>query len=119
MAGLKKSYPEIPEYNLILQPITDIHLHSNFDGELECEFIFGDESGHNNKIIYQIPGNITLENISIPFNSNIIKNILNSNKDMEVGKLYLNGEGLMKLEFTSFFGIISEYFLVRKAKTEF
>jgi putative ABC transport system permease protein len=36
IAGLKMSYPEIPEYNLTLQPITDIHLHSHYDRELEA-----------------------------------------------------------------------------------
>ena len=36
MAVLKKSYPEIPEYNLTLQPITDIHLHSHYDRELDA-----------------------------------------------------------------------------------
>lgn len=30
----------------------------NLDGEDICEFVFGDEMGHNNKIIYQILGDI-------------------------------------------------------------
>ena len=39
----------------------------DLDGVDVCEFIFGDESGHNNKITYQIPGNITDTNLKIPF----------------------------------------------------
>ena len=29
---------------------------TNLDGENVCEFVFGDEHGHNNKITYQISG---------------------------------------------------------------
>ena len=40
----------------------------NPDGGKMCEFIFGDESGHNNKITYQIPGKINIDEIKLPFN---------------------------------------------------
>ena len=48
-----------------------------------CEFIFGDNTGFSNKITYQLNGKITDNNISIPFDSDIFKDILNSNKDHE------------------------------------
>ena len=90
----------------------------NLDGETVCEFVFGDTQGHNNKITYQISGNITSPNIKLPFNSDMFKTILQANKDAEGGKLSLSEMGLMNLQFESD-TISSEYFMVRKAETEF
>ena len=90
----------------------------NLDGEDVIEFVFGDESGHNNKITYQIQGDIKEKNIKLPFNSDTFKTILQANKDMGGGKLYLSSMGLIHLEF-SLDGISSNYFIVRKAETEF
>ena len=56
--------------------------------------------------------------LNIPFNSDTFKTILNFNKDMEEGKLYLSNMGLMKLEFKTD-DIVSEYFLIRKAETSY
>ena len=84
-----------------------------------CKFTFGDESGHSNKIIYQIPGTITEEDLSIPFDSNMFKMVLSANKDMKEGKLLLAGGGLMKLEFESEDGVFSEYFVIRQTETSF
>ena len=91
---------------------------TNLDGENVCEFIFGDESGHNNKITYQIPGNILEQNLKIPFNSDTFKTILHANKDMESGTLKISTMGLMEIKFESE-DISSEYYIVRKAETEF
>lgn len=90
----------------------------NLDGEVVCEFVFGDTQGHNNKITYQISGNITSPNIKLPFNSDMFKTILQANKDAEGGTLKLSEMGLMNLKFDSE-TISSEYFMVRKAETEF
>ena len=90
----------------------------DLDGNDVVEFVFGDESGHNNKITYQIAGNIKEQNMKLPFNSDMLKIILQANKDMEGGKLYLSTMGLMRLEFSNN-GISSEYFMVRRAETEF
>ena len=90
----------------------------DFDGQDVVEFVFGDESGHNNKITYQIQGDIKEQNMKLPFNSDMLKTILQANKDMDGGKLYLSTMGLMKLEFSNN-GITSEYFMVRRAETEF
>ena len=91
---------------------------TNLDGENVCEFIFGDESGHNNKITYQILGDITEQNLKIPFNSDTFKTILNANKDMEEGELNISSMGLIEMKFKSD-SISSEYYMVRKAETEF
>jgi len=90
----------------------------NLDGEDICEFVFGDEAGHNNKITYQISGNIKETNMKIPFNSEMFKSILQVNKDMEEGKMFVSSMGLMKLEFKTDI-VSSEYFMVRKAETSF
>jgi hypothetical protein len=91
---------------------------TNLDNEDVVEFVFGDESGHNNKIAYQMSGVIKEQNMKLPFNSDMLKTILSANKDMEGGKLYLSSMGLMKLEFSND-GISSEYFMVRRAETNF
>jgi len=86
--------------------------------ELMCKFTFGDEHGHNNKITYQLYGDIKDQNIKIPFNSNIFKTILNVNNDLDSGTLKISSKGLMKLNFTSG-DTICEYYLVRKESTNF
>ena len=91
---------------------------TNLDGEDVIEIVFGDESGHNNKITYQISGDIKETDIKLPFNSDMFKTILYANKDMEGGKLLLSSMGLMKLSF-ELDGISSNYYMVRRAESEF
>tara|TARA_R110000772_G_scaffold162399_4_gene273608 strand:+ start:27 stop:767 length:741 start_codon:yes stop_codon:yes gene_type:complete len=95
-----------------------ITTEKDLDGTPICKFTFGDESGHNNKIMYNMYGNINASDLQLPFNSNMFKTILNANKDMESGTLYLSSKGLMKLEFMVG-DISSEYFMVRKESTNF
>ena len=90
----------------------------NLDGENVCEFVFGDEYGHNNKITYQIAGNITEENLKMPYNSDTFKTIIHSNKDMEEGTLKISSMGLMEFKFKTD-KVSSEYYMVRKAETDF
>ena len=85
---------------------------TDFDGNNICEFIFGDNTGFSNKISYKIQGNITESDIQIPFDSNIFKDILNSNKDMFKGQLKLSTTGILKLNFTSE-EITSKYYVAR------
>ena len=87
----------------------------DLDGQDVCELIFGDEIGHNNKISYQLKGSwlneINKENMKIKYNSNMLKTILNANKDMNEGTFKISNEGLMYLIFTD--GVIeSEYYMV-------
>jgi hypothetical protein len=90
----------------------------DLNNDIMCKFTFGDEKGHNNKITYQLYGNINNNQIKIPFNSNHFRNILNSNKDLKTGTMYLNNEGLMKLVFENE-DTISEYYVIRKAEDSF
>ena len=86
----------------------------DFDGNNVCEFIFGDNTGFSNKITFQIPGKITESDLAVPFDSDIFKSILNSNKDMESGTLQLSKKGMIKLTFqSSELGINTEYYVAR------
>lgn len=86
---------------------------TDLDGTPICEFIFGDNTGFSNKITYQVRnGEIKNHNIETPFNSDIFKDILNSNKDQEFCTLKLSQEGILKIDFESE-EINSEYFVAR------
>ena len=89
-----------------------INSSQDLDGNNVCEFIFGDNTGFSNKITYQMMGEIAKSDISIPFNSNIFKDILSANKDMESGTLKLSEMGMLKLNFYSD-DIESEYYVAR------
>ena len=91
---------------------------TNLDGVDVVEFVFGDESGHNNKITYQVLGDVKETNLKLPFNSDTFKTILQANKDMAGGKLLLSSMGLVRLDF-NLDDITSKYYMVRKAETEF
>tara|TARA_B100001778_G_scaffold333003_1_gene340567 strand:+ start:1426 stop:2148 length:723 start_codon:yes stop_codon:yes gene_type:complete len=84
----------------------------DFDNNKVCEFIFGDNTGFSNKITYQLRGEINESDLSIPFDSDIFKSILNSNKDMPIGRLQLSKKGMMKLMFNSD-DIESVYYIAR------
>jgi hypothetical protein len=83
----------------------------DLDGQDVCEFIFGDEIGHNNKITYQLQGEINKEDMKIKYNSNMLKTILNANKDMDEGKFKISNQGLMYFNFKDD-TIESEYYMV-------
>lgn len=84
----------------------------DFNGDSILDFVFGDEGDYANKITYSIPASIS-NPINIPFDPNILKEILSANKDAENGKLSISTEGLMKLEFQSN-DLKVVYYVVRK-----
>ena len=90
----------------------------DLNGDTMCIFTCGDEQGHNNKITYQMYGTIKNEKIEIPFNSDMLRNILKENKDLEEGTIYLSYQGLMKLEFKSE-DTLCEYYMVRREESAF
>ena len=92
--------------NMLITTTTD------FDGVNVCEIIFGDNTGFSNKITYQLRGNITKGDIQIPFDSDIFKDILSANKDMENGTLKISEVGMLKANFTTE-ETESEYFIAR------
>tara|TARA_B100000927_G_C16375399_1_gene433252 strand:+ start:221 stop:946 length:726 start_codon:yes stop_codon:yes gene_type:complete len=92
--------------NMLIESTNDL------DGNLVCEFTFGDSTGFSNKITYQMNGEIKENMISIPFDADIFKDILNANKDQTSGTLKLSKLGVLKLNFNSE-EIESEYFVAR------
>ena len=95
-----------------------INTTRNLDDEKVCEFVFGDEAGHNNKIIYQLRGRIDREDLNLPFASDMFKTVLYANKDQDYGILKLSSAGLLHLQFISD-TIVSNYYMVRKADEGF
>ena len=95
-----------------------VSVNKDLNGDDMCVFTFGDEQGHNNKITYQMYGKIKQEKIDIPFNSDVFKNILQANKDLEEGSIFLSYQGLMKLEFKSE-NTLSTYYVVRREESAF
>ena len=92
--------------NMLITSTTDM------DGTNVCEIIFGDNTGFSNKITYQLRGNITKGDIQIPFDSDIFKDILSANKDMESGTLKISEVGMLKANFSTE-ETESEYFIAR------
>lgn len=92
--------------NMLITTTTDM------DGTNICEIIFGDNTGFSNKITYQLRGNITKGDIQIPFDSDIFKDILSANKDMENGTLKISEVGMLKANFLTE-ETESEYFIAR------
>jgi hypothetical protein len=111
ISAIIKAHSALESDNVIIKIDRDL------DGEDVLVMSFGDNSNHTNKIDYQVPG-ATLKNVpygtQIPFNSAMIKTILNNNKDAESATLKVNSQGLMKLEFTGE-DWESFYYIIRKA----
>ena len=93
--------------NMLITTTTDL------DGLPISEFIFGDNTGFSNKITYQVQGGVINNNdLNIPFDSDVFKDILNANKDQDSCTLKLSPEGILKLNFYSD-SLNSEYFVAR------
>jgi hypothetical protein len=87
-------------------------------GNQIIKFTFGGDNDYSNKITYDVITEHEYEKFAldepIPFDSDILKTILNSNKSFDNMIMSINNQGLLKLEF--FFEDINvKYFLLRKA----
>jgi len=89
---------------------------SNADNEYQIEMEFGGNIEYANKVSFFIP-NVTTNNVpnnfKVHYNSNMIKEIMYCNRDMVLGKISINLDGLMKLEFEGK-DLKSTYYLVAK-----
>ena len=92
--------------NLLIKTTEDL------DGNLICEFTFGDIENFSNKVTYTLQGNITISDLELPFNSDTLKDIFSNNKDMDNGRLRISADGMIQLNFYSE-DIETEYFLLR------
>ena len=74
---------------------------STDEGNTMCQMVFGDNTGYSNKISYKMDLLPIKEvgDISLPFSSTIIKEILNNNKDAAISKMLVSTEGMVKFEF--------------------
>jgi hypothetical protein len=99
-----------------LTDINDVLVNTQEDPDrgTVVEFVFGDLNNFSNKIKYIVDEDVEIKKeIKLPFNSDVFKNILSSNKDFESGKISLTEEGFMKLEFQSE-DIKTLYYMIRK-----
>jgi hypothetical protein len=93
--------------NMLITTSTDL------DGTPICEFIFGDNTGFSHKITYPIStGIISISDLNLPFDSDVFRDILSSNKDQDSCTLKISQDGILKLNFDSA-DLKSEYFMAR------
>ena len=88
----------------------------NDDGDYQIEMEFGGNIEYANKVSFFIPNIMTNnvpDNFKVYYNSNMIKEIMYCNRDMVLGNISINLDGLMKLEFESK-DLKSTYYLVAK-----
>jgi len=77
-------------------------------------FTFGGDVEYANKVSYYIQNVTPPEtDFELTYNSNLLKEILVCNKDMDSGTLHVNSNGLMKIMFTGK-NIQSSYYIVAK-----
>lgn len=89
---------------------------TNDDGDLQLEMQFGGNIEHSNKVSFylsDISTNNLPNNFQAHYISDMVKEVMYCNKDVASGKMSINLEGIMKLEFNSG-NLKSEYYIVQK-----
>jgi hypothetical protein len=91
-----------------------INPYSSLDGDPQLELTFGGDIEYANKVSYYLNINKnTNQDFELAFNSDLLKEILSCNKDATESKMYVNLEGLIKLEFKTD-KTTSTYYIVKK-----
>jgi hypothetical protein len=111
IVALTKAKSALPESTTVMLSPT-----ISLDGDFQLEMIFGGDIEYANKVSYFLSDFVQKDvpsNFSLGFNSDLIKEILNFNKEATKSKMSINLEGLMKLEFETD-TIKSVYYLVKK-----
>jgi len=91
-----------------------VNPYSSLDGDPQLELTFGGDIEYANKVSYYLNINKnTNQDFELAFNSDLLKEILSCNKDATESKMYVNLEGLIKLEFKTD-KTISTYYIVKK-----
>ena len=89
---------------------------TNDDGDLQLEMQFGGNIEYSNKVSFYLP-NIQTNNLPHNFQahyySDTVKEIMYCNKDVAGGKMSINLDGVMKLEFNNG-NLKSEYYIIQK-----
>jgi hypothetical protein len=88
-------------------------IEKNLENEYDLIVNFGDTNNYANRIIYTVSPIINngITNLQLVFSLDILKEVLDANKNASSAQLYLLDKGLLKLHFTDD-NIDSEYFLV-------
>jgi len=82
------------------------------DNEKFVEFTIGESATHANKVKLRTSATFTLAPDPLPFSANVIREIVLANKLATLSNVYINEEGLMKIQFVEG-DITSTYFIVR------
>jgi hypothetical protein len=88
----------------------------NDDGDLQLEMQFGGDMEHSNKVSFYLSDIKTTDlpnNFVSHYVSDLIREVMYCNKDVASGKMSINLDGIMKLEFDSG-NLKSEYFIIAK-----
>lgn len=110
IAAMIRAKNALPKINTVL-----FSIEKNFDGGWDLVANFGDINDYSNKISYNMSSaKVTgIVSLSLTFNSDLLKEVLDANKGASKAKMCIFDQGLMKLEFNDE-DIISNYFIVCK-----
>lgn len=109
VVALIKAKSALPESTTVI-----INPYQSLDGDPQLELTFGGDIEYANKVSYYLNINKnTNKDFELAFNSDLLKEILSCNKDYESAKLFVNLEGLIKLEFKTD-KTTSIYYIVKK-----
>ena len=109
ITALIKAKSALPESTTVV-----IKPYESISGDAQIELMFGGDVEYANKVSYYVPTTVNKKSdYELHFNSDILKEILSSNKDATKAKMYINLEGLMKLEFYEE-NIKSTYYIVKR-----
>lgn len=92
-----------------------LKLEEDIKGDKQVEFTFGEKNNFSDKIIY-VCKNISsdiVNNSSLVYNADNLKEILNSNKEIKSATVYVSLQGLMKIEFSNEF-FDATYFIIQE-----
>ncbi len=92
-----------------------LELNSGIAGDLQLDFIFNGDVEYANKVTYTIKEITSKTSIgfNLKYSSELLKQIFVNNKGADLGKLFLNSNGLMKLVF-EYKDLKSTYYVVAK-----
>jgi hypothetical protein len=86
----------------------------SLDGDAQLELTFGGDIEYANKVSYYLnTSKNTNKDFELAFNSDLLKEILSCNKDANESKMFVNLEGLIKLEFKTS-KTTNTYYIVKK-----
>lgn len=88
--------------NALSKDMTSVKVSTteDFSGTQLLQFEMGNMSNYSNKITFTLPATVNQE-VEAVYNSDVIRDILMVNKEMDEGFISIKKEGLMKIAFSS------------------